>query len=249
MDLGLKNKKIVISGGSKGIGFAIAQQFIAEDAEVYICARQQKGVDEAVAILGNKARGAVVDMSDPKQIEGWIDRAHKEMGGIDIVVSNVSALASGSDLETWKKAADIDLFGNIALMNAAVPYLTNQKNGNIIIISTVSAVEIDGFSEPYGSLKAALNHYGKSLALRMANDNVRVNMVSPGNVYFKGGIWNKIETENPEFFQECLKKNPMGKMVTAEGVASSVLFLASQQAEFITGTNLVIDGGLTKKVF
>ncbi|CAI3951082.1 SDR family NAD(P)-dependent oxidoreductase [Commensalibacter papalotli (ex Botero et al. 2024)] len=249
MDLGLKNKKIVISGGSKGIGFAIAQQFIAEGAEVYICARQQKGIDEAVAALGNKARGAVVDISDPKQIKTWIDQAHKEMGGIDIVVSNVSALASGSDLETWKKAADIDLFGNIALMNATVPYLTKQKSGNIIIISTVSAVEIDGFSEPYGSLKAALNHYGKSLALRLANDNVRVNMVSPGNVYFKGGIWNKIETENPEFFQECLKKNPMGKMVTAESVASSVLFLASQQAEFITGSNLVIDGGLTNKVF
>ncbi|EUK18028.1 SDR family NAD(P)-dependent oxidoreductase [Commensalibacter papalotli (ex Servin-Garciduenas et al. 2014)] len=249
MDLGLKNKKIVISGGSKGIGFAIAQQFIAEGAEVYICARQQKGIDEAVAALGNKARGAVVDISDPKQIKTWIDQAHKEMGGIDIVVSNVSALASGSDLETWKKAADIDLFGNIALMNATVPYLTKQKSGNIIIISTVSAVEIDGFSEPYGSLKAALNHYGKSLALRLANDNVRVNMVSPGNVYFKGGIWNKIETENPDFFQECLKKNPMGKMVTAESVASSVLFLASQQAEFITGSNLVIDGGLTKKVF
>ncbi|CAI3939946.1 SDR family NAD(P)-dependent oxidoreductase [Commensalibacter papalotli (ex Botero et al. 2024)] len=249
MDLGLKNKKTVISGGSKGIGFAIAQQFIAEGAEVYICARQQKGIDEAVAALGNKARGAVVDISDPKQIKTWIDQAHKEMGGIDIVVSNVSALASGPDLETWKKAADIDLFGNIALMNATVPYLTKQKSGNIIIISTVSAVEIDGFSEPYGSLKAALNHYGKSLALRLANDNVRVNMVSPGNVYFKGGIWNKIETENPEFFQKCLKKNPMGKMVTAESVASSVLFLASQQAEFITGSNLVIDGGLTKKVF
>lgn len=249
MDLGLKNKKVVISGGSKGIGFAIAQQFIAEGAQVYICARQQKGIEEAVAALGDKARGAVVDMSDPTQIEGWIHQAHKEMGGIDIVVSNVSALASGSDLETWKKAADIDLFGNIALMNAAVPYLTKQKSGNIIIISTVSAVEIDGFSEPYGSLKAALNHYGKSLALRIASDNVRVNMVSPGNVYFKGGIWNKIETETPDFFQECLKKNPLGKMVTAEGVASSVLFLASQQAEFITGTNLVIDGGLTNKVF
>lgn len=249
MDLGLKGKKVVISGGSKGIGFAIAQQFIAEGAQVYICARQQKGINEAVASLGDKARGAVVDMSDPKQIEGWIHQAYQEMEGIDIVISNVSALASGSDLETWKKAADIDLFGNIALMNAAVPYLTKQKYGNIIIISTVSAVEIDGFAEPYGALKAALNHYGKSLALRLASKNVRVNMVSPGNVYFKGGIWNKIETETPDFFQECLKKNPMGKMVTAEGVASSVLFLASQKAEFITGTNLVIDGGLTSKVF
>ncbi|CAI3936954.1 NAD(P)-dependent dehydrogenase [Commensalibacter communis] len=249
MELGLKNKKIVISGGSKGIGFAIAQQFIAEGAEVYICARQEKGVNEAVAALGNRARGAVVDMSEPKQIESWIHQAHKEMGGIDIVVSNVSALASGTDLDTWKKAADIDLFGNIALMNAVVPYLTEQKNGNIVIISTVSAVEIDGFSEPYGSLKAALNHYGKTLALRLAGDNVRVNMVSPGNVYFKGGIWNKIETETPDFFQECLKKNPMGKMVTAEAVAESVLFLASERAEFITGTNLVIDGGLTNKVF
>lgn len=248
MDLGLKNKKVVISGGSKGIGFAIAQQFIAEGAEVFICARQQKGIDEAVAQLGSKARGCIVDMADPKQIEKWIHHAHKEMGGIDILVSNVSALASGSDLETWKKAADIDLFGNIALMNAAIPYFTQQQSGNIVIISTVSAVEIDGFSEPYGALKAALNHYGKSLSLKLADKNVRVNLVSPGNVYFKGGIWNKIETETPEVFQECLKKNPMGKMVTAEGVASSVLFLASEQAEFITGTNLVIDGGLTKRV-
>ncbi|MDI2091370.1 SDR family NAD(P)-dependent oxidoreductase [Commensalibacter oyaizuii] len=248
MDLGLKSKNILISGGSKGIGFAIAKKFIEEGAYVNICARNQQGIDQAVQQLGKNACGYVVDMSKPEQIQDWIQKSYAQMGQIDVVVSNVSALASGQDLDSWKKAIDIDLLGNVAMMNAAMPYLIKQGKGNVVIISSVSASEIDGFAEPYGALKASLNHYGKSLALRVADKNIRVNTVSPGNVYFKGGIWHKIELEQPEFFQECIKSNPLGKMVTPEGVAASVVFLASEQAQFITGTNLVIDGGLTKSV-
>lgn len=248
MDLGLKNKKILISGGSKGIGLAIAQKFIDEGAYVSICARNQQGIDKALQKLGDRAMGMAVDISKTDELERWVKESHHKMDGLDHVVANVSALASGQDLQTWKKAIDIDLLGTVALVNKVLPYLTKQKNGSIIIISSIAASEIDVFAEPYGALKASLNHYGKSVALRVAEHNVRVNLVSPGTIYFKGGIWDQIEREQPEIYQMALKNNPLGRMGTPEDVAASVVFLASQQASFITGTNLVVDGGMTKRV-
>lgn len=248
MDLGLKNKKVLISGGSKGIGLAIAQKFIDEGAFVSICARNQQGIDKAILQLGDRAMGMTVDINKADEVERWIKESHKKMGGLDHVVANVSALASGRDLQTWKKAVDTDLLGTVALVNETLPYLTKQKNGSIVIISSVSASEIDVFAEPYGALKAALNHYGKSVALRVAEHNVRVNLVSPGTIYFKGGIWDQIGREQPELYNTALKNNPLGRMGTPEDVASTVVFLTSEQASFITGSNLVVDGGMTKRV-
>lgn len=248
MDLGLRNKKVLISGGSKGIGLAIAQKFIDEGAFVSICARNQQGIDKALQQLGDKAIGKVVDVSNADEVEQWIKESHQTMGSLDSVVANVSALASGHDLETWKRAVNTDLFGTVTMVNNVLPYLTKQKSGSIVIISSIAAVEVDVFAEPYGALKAALNHYGKSIALRVAEHHVRVNLVSPGTIYFKGGIWDQIERENPEIYQTALKNNPLGRMGTPEDIASSVVFLASDQASFITGTNLVVDGGMTKCV-
>ncbi len=248
MDLGLQNKKILISGGSKGIGLAIAQKFIDEGAFVSICARNDQGIDKALENLGDRAIGMAVDISKRDEVEQWIKESHRKMEGLDHVVANVSALASGHDLQTWKKAINTDLLGTVVLVNGVLPYLTRQKSGSIVIISSISAFEIDVFAEPYGALKASLNHYGKSVALRVAEYNVRVNLVSPGTVYFKGGIWNHIECEQPDLYQTALKNNPLGRMGTPEDIASSVVFLTSQQASFITGTNLVVDGGMTKRV-
>lgn len=248
MDLGLKNRKVVISGGSKGIGLAIAQKFIDEGAFVSICARNQQGIETALQQLGTHAMGRVVDVSRPAEVENWIRESHQEMGGLDHVVANVSALASGSDLETWKRAIDTDLLGTVCMVNATLPYLTRQESGSIVIISSIAACEIDGFAEPYGALKAALNHYGKSVALKVARHKVRVNLVSPGTIYFKEGIWNRIKDEQPEVYKAALTNNPLGRMGTPEDVASSVLFLASDQADFITGSNLVVDGGMTRRV-
>lgn len=248
MDLGLKDKKVIISGGSKGIGLAIARKFIEEGAYVSICARNKEGIDKALAQLGNRAIGMVVDVSNPEEVEKWIKESHHKMGGLDHAVANVSALATGSDLNIWKQAVDTDLFGTVCMVNGVLPYLTSQKNGSVVIISSIASVEVDGFAEPYGALKAALNHYGKSVALKVAEHRVRVNMVLPGTIYFKDGIWNKIKDEQPEIYKTALANNPLGRMGTPEDIASSVVFLASDQTSFITGSSLVVDGGMTRRI-
>jgi 3-oxoacyl-[acyl-carrier protein] reductase len=248
MELGLSGKKVLVSGGSRGIGRAIVDGFVGEGAQVSFCARGEDGIASTMAALGDRAVGDAVDITDPQAVEAWVGMAGERMGGIDILIPNVSALAGGSDIETWRRAFDTDLLGSIAMVNAALPRLESALNGAIVFLSSVSAREIDIFAEPYGSLKAALIHYGKSLATRLAPKGIRVNTVSPGNVYFSDGVWGRIERETPDLFAECLAANPMGRMARPDEVAKAVLFLASGAASFTTGTSLLVDGGLTSAV-
>ena len=138
--------------------------------------------------------------------------------------------------------------GTVNACEHALPYLEKSKAGSIVVISSVSGVEADVVAGSYGSTKSALIHYAKGLACRLASKGVRANTVSPGTTYFKGGIWNWIEENNPVLFQQGLAMNKMGRMATAEEVANAVVFLASPRASFITGTNLLVDGALTNKV-
>lgn len=248
MELGLQNAKVVLSGGSRGIGRAIAEAFLAEGATVAFCARDSAGVAAAQSAMGERAIGSTVDITDAQAVDTWVEQATHRMGGIDIVVPNVSALAGGSDLATWRHAFETDLLGSVAMVNAALPALERSPSGAIVLISSVSGREVDMFAEPYGVLKSALIHYGKTLSVQLAPKNIRVNTVSPGNVYFADGVWGKIEREAPDVFAECLSMNPMGRMGTPQEVAKAVLFLASNAASFTTGTNLTVDGGLTKGV-
>lgn len=248
MDLGLTGRKVLVSGGSRGIGRAIVEGFLAEGAQVGFCARGADGIRQAETAFGDRAMGSVVDITDPEAVEAWVHEAADRMGGLDILVPNVSALAGGSDVATWRRAFDTDMLGSIAMVNAALPWIEAARDGAIVLVSSVSAREADMFAEPYGSLKAALIHYGKSLSARLAAKGVRVNTVSPGNVYFADGVWGRIERETPDIFARSLASNPMGRMGRPDEVAKAVLFLASSAASFTTGTSLLVDGGLTSAV-
>ncbi|HJN60160.1 MAG TPA: SDR family NAD(P)-dependent oxidoreductase [Alphaproteobacteria bacterium] len=251
MDLGLKGRKAIVTGGTKGIGRAIAELLADEGCDVGICARNGDEVVAAVAALkakGVDACGSALDVRDGAQVRKWVADCAEALGGLDIVVPNVSALAIERNEESWRAEFEVDLLHTVNAAEAAQPMLENSDAGSIVIISSVSGVEIDFAAGPYGAFKAALIHYAKTLACELAGKNIRVNSVSPGNTYFAGGIWEMVENNMPDLYNKALSLNKTGRMATAEEVATATVFLASPIATFITGTNLVVDGTLTNRV-
>ena len=251
MDLDLKGKNVLVTGGSKGIGRAVASLFADEGANVAICARNADEVAGVVASLagkGVKSWGRAVDVADPVALKAWVDDAAVQFGGIDALVCNVSALAVGDSAETWEKSFRVDMMHTVNSVAAALPYLERANSGSIVIISSVSGFEIDFAAGSYGSFKAALIHYSKGLSHQLIGKGIRVNTVSPGNTYFDGGIWQNIERNMPDLFKTAMALNPTARMGTAEEVAAGVVFLTSPVASRISGTNLIIDGALTKAV-
>jgi len=252
MDLGLKGKHALITGGSKGIGRAVAQTFADEGADVAICARNAAEVATAVADLmkagGIKATGSALDVADAPALKAWVEASAAALGGIDMLVCNVSALAVGDSAETWEKSFRTDMMHTVNAVAAAVPFLEQSECASIVLISSVSGFEDDFAAGSYGAMKAALIHYAKGLSRQLVSKGIRVNCVSPGNTYFDGGIWQNIEKNVPDLYASTLKVNPTGKFGTPQEVANGVVFLSSPVASRISGTNLVIDGALTVAV-
>ncbi|MBV9054647.1 MAG: SDR family oxidoreductase [Hyphomicrobiales bacterium] len=251
MDLRLKGLRALVTGGTKGIGRAIAETLASEGADVAICARNGEEVKVTAAALakkGGRSQGHVVEVGDAKALKNWVEAVAAAFGGIDIVIANVSALAISGDEEGWRRGFEVDLMHSVRLVNAAMPWLEKSSAGSIVTISSVSGREIDFAAGPYGAFKAALIHYTQGLAYQLAGKNIRANTVSPGNTYFEGGVWNKIKDGNPELYRTALALNPTGRMGTPQEMANAAVFLASPAASFITGTNLVVDGALTRGV-
>ncbi|MGH6942626.1 MAG: SDR family NAD(P)-dependent oxidoreductase [Geminicoccaceae bacterium] len=251
MDLGLAGKKAIITGGSKGIGRAIADTLADEGCHVAICARGADGVAAAVEALkgkGVKAFGRALDVTDRDALVGWVAASAKELGGIDVVVANVSALDMNRTDEAFQREFEIDLLHTVRTVEAALPHLERSDAGAIVVISSVSGLEFDFTSPAYGTFKGALVHYASRMASELAGKRIRVNAVSPGNTYFEGGIWQHIERNMPDLFKKAFDLNPFGRMATAEEVANAAVFLASPASSFTTGVNLVVDGALTRRV-
>lgn len=251
MDLGLQGRRALVTGATKGIGRAIAETLAAEGAAVAFCARDADEVEATAAALrrgGATVTGRALDVGDAAALEAWVADVAAELGGLDIVVSNVSALAIGADEESWAQSFNVDLLAAVRLVGAALAHLERSDAASIVTISSVSGREIDFAAGPYGAMKAALVHYTQGLAYQLAGKGIRANTVSPGNTYFPGGVWSQIETGDPELFAHALGLNPTGRMGTPQEMANAVAFLASPAASFISGTNLVVDGALTRGV-
>jgi 3-oxoacyl-[acyl-carrier protein] reductase len=251
MDLGLKGLNAVVTGGTKGIGRRCADIFADEGANVAICARQAGEVADTVAALRTKgvtAYGETLDVADKPALEGFVAASAKALGGLDILVANVSALAVQDDEEAWRRSFETDMMHTVRAANAALPWLEKSKHPAIVIVSSVSGREVDFTGPAYGAFKAALVHYAQRLAFQLAPKMIRVNAVSPGNTYFDGGVWQNIERNIPDLFKQAIALNPTGRMAKPEEIARGVVFLASPASSFTTGTNLVIDGALTRGV-
>ncbi len=253
MNLKLKDKRILVTGGSKGIGRAICQGFLEEGAVIEFCARNVEQVAQAECDLSSfgSIKGSAVDVTDAAGLATWVNEAAGRMGGIDCVVSNASALSVGAADENWQIGFDVDLMGTQHLITAAVPHLeqaaSQSGDASVLMISSTAAAETTSVNA-YGAVKAAMLHLNKGMARQYAAAGIRFNSVSPGTIYCEGGVWNKVEQSMPEMYQQTLGRNPMGRMGTPEEVANTVVYLSSPLSSFTTGANLVIDGALTQRV-
>ena len=251
MDLQLTDKVALITGSTKGIGRAIADTFADEGCHVGVCARNQSEVDETVAALtakGVKACGSVVDVTDAASLEAWVNHCVETLGGIDIFVPNVSA-GGGDDSEAgWRANFEADMMATWRGVELTQPHLAKSGQGAIVIISTTAAVEAFMGPSPYGAIKAGLLNYSSNLSQSLAASGIRVNAVSPGPIYFEGGAWEQIKTHMADFYNTTIANIPMGRMGSNYEVADTVVFLASPRSGFTTGTNVMVDGGFTKRV-
>ncbi|MEO3937623.1 SDR family NAD(P)-dependent oxidoreductase [Dermatophilaceae bacterium Soc4.6] len=250
MDLMLTGMRVLVTGGTRGIGRAVVEAFLAEGAHVAFCARNPDEVSATQEDLSAQGtvRGAVVDVGNGEALAAWVEQSAGAMGGIDVVVANVSALAIPDTEESWQSSLNVDLMHTVRLVRAAMPHLERSESASIIAVSSVSGRESDFASGPYGTVKTAIVGYIHGLAMQLASKGIRANTVSPGNTYFEGGVWEGIETGNPELYTLAMGLNPTGQMGTPHEVAAPVVFLASRLAGRVSGTNLLVDGALTRGI-
>jgi len=250
MDLQLNGTRVLVTGGSRGIGRAILEAFLDEGATVGFCARNADEVAATQQALQDRGhvQGSTVDVGDADALTTWVEESAGGFGGLDVVVANVSALAIPDTEENWQASLNVDVMHTVRLVRAAMPHLERSQAPCIIAISSVSGRESDFASGPYGTAKTAIVGYINGLALQLAEKGIRANTVSPGNTYFEGGVWANIESANPDLFETAVGLNPTGHMGTPEEIAGPVVFLASPKARRISGTNLVVDGALTRGI-
>ena len=221
-------------------------------AEVGICARDGARLDavlEAFAGAGLPVTGAACDVADGDG-GAALDRRNggARLGGIDIVVANVSALAGAPDEASWRAGFEVDMLGTVRTVEAAMPHLEESEAAAIVTVSSTAGVESFGGVRPYNSVKAAVINYTSNLANALAGSGIRANCVSPGTIFFEDGVWDQRRRNEPERYEAALARNPTGRMGTPEEVADAVAFLASPVSGFTSGANLVVDGALTQRV-
>lgn len=252
MDLNLRGKNVVVTGATRGIGRAIAELFAAEGANLAVCARSAEPLHATLAALRKSNAtvfGTAVDVGDAPALARWIDTAARELGGIDVLVANPSAFGIGVGAEDWQRSFDVDLMGVVRAVDAALPHLERAASARgdaaIVTLSSVLALETDQDSA-YGALKAAVSHYTKGIARRLAPKGIRANAILPGTVYVEDGFWGNVKRHQPDLYQAFLARNPGGRMAQPVEIARVAAFLASPAASFVTGANIVVDGGFTR---
>ncbi len=251
MDLGIKDRVAIVTGGSRGLGRFSALALAREGVRVAICGRTKETLDkttEELRAVGVSAIGVVADVGEPEAAQLVYDRAVSELGPVDILVNNVGSRRGSTVMDTseekFREAFELNLFAGLRLMRIAIPGMKARRWGRIVNIASVWGREYGG-SADYMSAKASLIALTKYAAVELVKDNVLVNSVAPGSIVHPGGSWDRFSTEQPpEVVQEFIDRNlPAGKFGWPEPVADVVTFLASERASLIAGACINVDGG------
>jgi 3-oxoacyl-[acyl-carrier protein] reductase len=238
-------KRVLVAGGSRGIGRSIALAFAGRGAAVSICARGAEALEATradIAAQGVKAHAKTTDLADAAAIAAWVEEAASTLGGIDVLVNNASGFGSQDTEEDWAKGLNVDVMATVRASRAAAPFL-RQARGCIVNVSSISGYRPSLRGPAYAAVKALLVNYTASQAAIFAKDGVRVNAVAPGSIEFPGGTWEERRTADPALYNRILASIPFGRLGEPEEVADVALFLASHAARWVTGQTVVVDGG------
>jgi 3-oxoacyl-[acyl-carrier protein] reductase len=248
MDLGLAGKKVVVTGGSKGIGKQIALGFAREGAHVAICARNEGPLRETEAEIRKEnvaVYAAPCDVSNTAGLDSFLDAARQQLGGVDILVNNPSALAFTDDSAGWEASVNIDLMASVRATQKVLPWMIEAGGGCLLFIASIGGLEA-GWPPAYAATKAALISYAKTLSVSLAPQRIRVNTLTPGSIEFAGGIWAMVKEGNRALYDTVLGTIPWGRFGTPEEVADVAVFLCSKRASWVTGACLSVDGAQHK---
>ena len=246
MAFDFSGKRVVVAGGSRGIGRSIALGFAAAGADVSICARDPKALEATrgeIAKHGHKAHAATCDLADGPAVKRYVAEAAEALGGIDVLINNASGFGSTDDEAGWAAGLAVDVMATVRASHAAIPFLEKAQGGSIINISSISGLRPSTRTAPYGAVKAAVIHYTTSQAAMLARKGIRVNCIAPGSIEFPGGSWENRKTSDPNLYGRILKSIPFGRLGKPEEVANTVLFLCSPLGGWITGQTIAVDGG------
>jgi len=253
MNLGLNGKRAIVTGGSRGIGKAVIDNFVDEGMAVATCARGAVALDKTAQTWSASQQPVFaqpVDVSDETAYAKWFEDAVEHLGGLDIFISNVTTRIESGGIERWKETFEVDLLQHIRATELALPHLKQGKDSSIVYVASIASVMTANMPSEveYGTMKAALISYATQLANQLGKDGIRVNLVSPGPIHHKAGFWEAVKQKQPDFYKRVEAISVFNRLGTPEEVANAITFLSSPAASNITATNLRVDGGAIKNV-
>lgn len=253
MKLGLEGQRAIVTGGSRGIGKAVIDNFVEEKMKVATCARGAQALSDVVTEWeksGNTVFNKAIDVSNEVAYKNWFEASVEHLGGLDVFVSNVSCFTDGEGIQKWKDRFEVDLLQHIRATELALPYLKKGNNPSIVYVSSIASIMNSNMPTEveYGTMKAALISYAAQLATQVGQYGIRVNVVSPGPIIHANGYWESVKKDNPENYKRVESLSVFNRLGTSEEVANAITFLSSSAASNITATNLRVDGGTIKTV-
>jgi len=247
MDLGLSGLKVILGGATRGISKEAAKLFAAEGASLGLFSRNGDALDDLKAELGGTVETQEFVLEDREGYKAMLTGLADRLGGCDIFIHSISSSGAQGTMD-WDETYRLDMLGAVDGCEALEPYLEKSSAGSIILMSTTAAFETFLAPQAFNAIKAAVITYGKQLSQAWAPKGIRINMVSPGPISYPGGNWEGAKALMPDLYNGIVSQIPMGRMGSPEEVAKTIAFLASPAAGYITGSNIVIDGGFTKRV-